>query len=110
MEELGKATEKVSHLLTSEVGVGLISRATMPLHPLHLYLKFFLLCLSPLHSLSSVSKMGCCQPRAVPLCAWPSFHGTVRMSGMFPATRLICSNTSDAWLFYLFIYLFSSVL
>lgn len=109
MEELGKATKKVSRLLTSEVGVGMISRATMPLHPLHLYLKFFLLCLSPLHSLSGASETGCCQLCAVPLRAWPSFHGTVRTSGMFPPTPLICSNPSDSWLVYFFIF-FSPVL
>lgn len=61
MEGLGKATEEVSLLVTSEVEIELIGHAIMSLHPLDLYLKFFLLCVSSFHSLSSVSELGCGQ-------------------------------------------------
>lgn len=70
MEGLGKATEKVWLLVTSEVQIELIGLATMSLHSLHLYLKFLLLCLSFLHRLSSVSELGCCQLGTVLLCFW----------------------------------------
>lgn len=70
MEGLGKATEKVSVLVTSEVEIELIGHAPTLLDLLHLYLKFFLLCMSSFHSLSSVSELGCCQLCTVLLCFW----------------------------------------
>lgn len=77
MEGLEKATGKVSlSQVTPEVEVELIGRATMSLHPLHLYLKFLLLCVSSLHNLSRVSELGCRQLCTFPLCSCPSFHGT----------------------------------
>lgn len=76
MEGLEKATRKVSlSQVTPEVEVELIGRATMSLHPLHLYLKLLLLCVSCLHSLSSVSELGCRQLCSFLLCSCPSFDG-----------------------------------
>lgn len=71
MYGLGKATGGVSLLVTSEVETELISHAVMSLHPLDLYLKFFLLCMSSFHSLSCVSEQGCGQLRPAVLLVPP---------------------------------------
>lgn len=84
MEGLEKATRKVSlSQVTPEVEVELIGGGTISLHPLHLYLKFLLLCVSSLHNLSSVSELGCRQLCTFLLCFCPSFDGT---SWIFPSS------------------------